>query len=126
MTPPSLSPGAPVGIFDSGVGGLSVLRVGYQGSEGAYSYLAGLRHFGTEPREVSYRGYDGFEMMLEALEAEEIDRAILPLENSTSGSVTPNYDLLARLDPFLSNLRGDPRFEALMRDVRRRADAIEV
>ena len=77
--------------------GLSVLRVGYQGSEGAYSYLAGLRHFGTESREVSYRGYDGFEMMLEALEAEEIDRAILPLENSTSGSVTPNYDLLARM-----------------------------
>jgi len=77
--------------------GLSLLRVGYQGSEGAYSYLAGLRHFGTQSREVSYRGYDGFEMMLEALEAEELDRAILPLENSTSGSVTPNYDLLARM-----------------------------
>ena len=77
--------------------GISVLRVGYQGSEGAYSYLAGLRHFGTQSREISYRGYEGFEMMLEALEAEEIDRAILPLENSTSGSVTPNYDLLARM-----------------------------
>ena len=36
--------------------------------------------------------------MLEALEADEIDRAILPLENSTSGSVTPNYDLLARMN----------------------------
>jgi chorismate mutase/prephenate dehydratase len=78
-------------------GGLSVLRVGYQGSEGAYSYLAGLRHFGAQSREVSYRGYEGFEMMLEALEADELDRAILPLENSTSGSVTPNYDLLARM-----------------------------
>jgi chorismate mutase/prephenate dehydratase len=78
-------------------GGLAVLRVGYQGSEGAYSYLAGLRHFGAQSREVSYRGYEGFEMMLEALEADELDRAILPLENSTSGSVTPNYDLLARM-----------------------------
>src|SRR5262245_57528855 len=79
-------------------GGLAVLRVGYQGSEGAYSYLAGLRHFGAQSREVSYRGYEGFEMMLEALEADELDRAILPLENSTSGSVTPNYDLLARMN----------------------------
>ena len=73
-----------------------LLRVGYQGSEGAYSHMAGLRHFGTQSREVSYRGYDGFETMIESLEAGEIDRAILPLENSTSGSVTPNYDLLAR------------------------------
>jgi len=77
--------------------GQSLLRVGYQGSEGAYSYLAALRHFGPQSREVSYRGYEGFEMMLEALEADELDRAILPLENSTSGSVTPNYDLLARM-----------------------------
>ena len=77
--------------------GAAVLRVGYQGSEGAYSHLAGLRHFGTQSRDVSYRGYEGFEMMLEALEAGDVDRAILPLENSTSGSVTPNYDLLARM-----------------------------
>ena len=76
----------------------SVLRVGYQGSEGAYSHMAGLKHFGAAFRDVVYRGYDGFEMMLEALEADEIDRAILPLENSTSGSVTPNYDLLARMN----------------------------
>ena len=76
----------------------SVLRVGYQGSEGAYSHMAGLKHFGAAVRDVVYRGYDGFEMMLEALEADEIDRAILPLENSTSGSVTPNYDLLARMN----------------------------
>jgi chorismate mutase/prephenate dehydratase len=77
---------------------VAVLRVGYQGSEGAYSYLAGLRHFGVQSREVSYRGFDGFEAMLESLEQDEIDRAILPLENSTSGSVTPNYDLLARMN----------------------------
>jgi len=72
-----------------------ILRVGYQGSEGAYSHLAGRSHFAASGKAVAYRGYDTFESMIRSLEAEEIDRAILPLENSTSGSVTPNYDLLA-------------------------------
>ncbi len=80
------------------VAGAAILRVGYQGSEGAYSHMAGLRHFGAQPREVSYRGYESFETMLESLENDEIDRAVLPLENSTSGSVTANYDLLARMN----------------------------
>ncbi len=35
-----------------------------------------------------------------------------------------NHDVLARLDPFLANLRGDPRYESLMRDVKRKVDAI--
>ena len=46
---------------------------------------------------VFYRGYDTFEAMLEAVEEGDLDRAVLPLENSISGSVTPNYDLLARM-----------------------------
>ncbi|MEO8500707.1 MAG: 3-deoxy-7-phosphoheptulonate synthase [Vicinamibacteria bacterium] len=76
----------------------SMIRVGYQGSEGAYSHMAGLRHFSAQSREVLYRGFDAFDAMLEAVEADEIDRAVLPLENSTSGTVTPNYDLLARMN----------------------------
>lgn len=75
-----------------------VLHVGYQGSEGAYSHLAAQRHFGTWTGGVVYRGYLGFEPLLEAVEAAQIHRAILPLENSTSGSITPNYDLLARMN----------------------------
>ncbi|MBK5256981.1 MAG: 3-deoxy-7-phosphoheptulonate synthase [Vicinamibacteria bacterium] len=76
----------------------AVLSVGYQGSEGAYSHQAGLRHFGTRTSEVRYRGYQSFEALLEGVETGEVDRAVLPLENSTSGSVTPNYDLLTRMN----------------------------
>lgn len=75
-----------------------VLRVGYQGSEGAYSHLAGQRHFGAWVGEAIYRGFASFEALLDAVADEEVDRAILPLENSTSGSITPNYDLLARMN----------------------------
>ncbi|RPJ83602.1 MAG: prephenate dehydratase, partial [Acidobacteria bacterium] len=73
-------------------------RVGYQGTEGAYSDLAARRHFGPRGADVSYRGYDTFEEMLEKVQNGELDYAVLPLENTTSGSVTAAYDLLARMD----------------------------
>ena len=72
------------------------LRVGYQGSEGAYSHLAAQRHFGAEMPAATHRGFGSFEAMMSALEGGEIDRAVLPLENSISGTIAPNYDLLAR------------------------------
>jgi len=74
------------------------VRVGYQGTEGAYSHSAARRHFGPRGGEATYHGYDSFEAMLEAVEASEVDFAVLPLENTTSGSVTLSYDLLARMD----------------------------
>lgn len=37
-----------------------------------------------------------------------------------------NHDLLSRRDPFLANLRGDPRYDALMTDVERRMRALEI
>jgi chorismate mutase/prephenate dehydratase len=74
------------------------LRVGYQGTEGAYSEMAARRHFGARGGEVSYRGHEGFEEMLAAVQDGDLDYAVLPLENTTSGSVTAAYDLLARMD----------------------------
>jgi len=74
------------------------VRVGYQGTDGAYSHSAARRHFGPRAGEASYHGYDSFEAMLEAVEGGELDFAVLPLENTTSGSVTSSYDLLARMD----------------------------
>jgi chorismate mutase/prephenate dehydratase len=76
----------------------ATIRVGYQGIEGAYSHSAARRHFGPRDGEASYRGYDSFETMLDAVESEELDFAVLLLENTTSGSVTASYDLLARMD----------------------------
>jgi len=74
------------------------LRVGYQGTEGAFSELAGRRYFGPRGVEVSYRGYDTFQEMLEAVHDGELDYGVLPIENTTSGSVTAAYDLLSRMD----------------------------
>jgi chorismate mutase/prephenate dehydratase len=74
------------------------IRVGYQGTEGAYSELAARRHFGPRGPDVSYRGYDTFQDMLEDVHGGELDYGVLPIENTTSGSVTAAYDLLSRMD----------------------------
>ncbi len=75
-----------------------MLVVGYPGAEGAWSHLAAERHFGTGGGPITYRGYVSFGAMLEAVQAGAIDRALLPIENTTAGSINESYDLLARMD----------------------------
>jgi chorismate mutase/prephenate dehydratase len=74
------------------------LRVGYQGGEGAYSHIAARRHFGPREGGTIYRGCGTFEEMLEAVRSGALDRAVLPIENTTSGSVDLAYELLTRMD----------------------------
>ena len=73
------------------------LLVGYQGTEGAYSQLAALRHFSGAAGSVRCVGYHSFREMLESLKAREIDYAVLPIENSIAGSINESYDLLAKM-----------------------------
>lgn len=76
-------------------GSNDTVAVGYQGTEGAYSELAAKRHFAG--RSVRCIGYHSFREMLEALQAREIDFAVLPIENSIAGSINESYDLLAKM-----------------------------
>jgi len=73
------------------------LRVGYQGSEGAYSELAAKKHFMGTAKPLRCIGYHSFRQMLEALKAGELDYAVLPIENSIAGSINESYDLLAKM-----------------------------
>ena len=73
------------------------LRVGYQGSEGAYSELAAKHHFTGAAKPLRCVGYHSFRQMLEALKSRELDYAVLPIENSIAGSINESYDLLARM-----------------------------
>ncbi len=76
----------------------SAIVVGYQGGEGAYSYLAARRYFGARDVDVTYRGFGTFKDLLEAVKNEHIAYAVLPIENTTAGSINESYDLLARMD----------------------------
>ena len=68
-------------------------RVAYQGVEGAYGNLAALHYFG-ENRGIRFLHLPCFEETVNAVEAGHADYAVLPIENSTAGSVTDTYDLL--------------------------------
>ncbi len=68
-------------------------RVVYQGEPGAYSEEACAGYFGPE---VSSRGLPWFGDVFFALERGEADYAVLPIENSSTGSIRQVYDLLAQ------------------------------
>lgn len=74
------------------------LRVAYTGTEGAYGHHAACQHFGVASRPVALKAYGTFREMLEAVIEGRADRGVLPIENTTAGSVYEAYDLLLRLN----------------------------
>ncbi len=72
----------------------AVLRIAFQGGEGAYSHIAAQRFFSSRTG-VAYRGFEKFSEVVEAVERGEADRAFLPIENTTAGAIHEVYDLLA-------------------------------
>jgi chorismate mutase/prephenate dehydratase len=70
----------------------------YLGAEGSYSHQAACRHFGARGGPVVYRGGGSFEELLLAVRDGGADFALLPIENTTAGSINEAYDLLARMN----------------------------
>lgn len=67
------------------------VRVVYQGLEGAYAHQAALEYFGDD---VNCFHVERWRDAMEAIKEGSADYAVLPLENSTAGIVSDNYDLL--------------------------------
>jgi chorismate mutase/prephenate dehydratase len=71
------------------------LRVAYQGVEGSYSHLTAQRRYAGYPEGVLLEGFETFRGAAEAVRGGSADRALLPIENTTAGSINEVYDLLA-------------------------------
>jgi chorismate mutase/prephenate dehydratase len=71
------------------------LRVAYQGVEGSYSHLTAQRRYSGLPEGVLLEGFETFREAAEAVRSGAADRALLPIENTTAGSINETYDLLA-------------------------------
>ncbi len=67
------------------------VRVVYQGVEGAYAHGAALQYFGDDADVFHVRTW---EEAMTAVERGEADYAVIPIENSSAGAVTDNYDLM--------------------------------
>ncbi len=71
------------------------ISVSYQGTRGAYSHQAAMRHFSERYDDIRCIGFKTFEKAAIAVEEGETDVAILPIENTTAGSINDTYDVLA-------------------------------
>ncbi|MBV8755630.1 MAG: chorismate mutase [Deltaproteobacteria bacterium] len=71
------------------------LRVTYQGVEGSYSHLAAQRRYGGRPGGALLTGFDSFRGAANEVLHGAADLALLPIENTTAGSINETYDLLA-------------------------------
>lgn len=72
-------------------GDVPSMAIGYQGVPGCYSYQASLEYFGEKVQTLSCHS---FRDVFEALAEGRIQYGVLPIENSTSGSINDVYDLL--------------------------------
>ena len=65
--------------------------IAFQGEWGAYSEEAIHQFFGSETSTQPCRSFEG---VFQAVESGEADYGVLPVENSTAGSINQAYDLL--------------------------------
>lgn len=77
------------------------IRVAYQGTDGAFSHQAAMRHFEQRYENVECIGFTRFDQAAEAVDEEQVDVAILPIENTTAGSINDTYDILAAKNLFI-------------------------
>ena len=68
------------------------MKVAIQGNEGSYSHIAVDNYF--KGKEYSLVECSQFLDVFDALRSEEADTIVVPIENSTFGSIYQNYDLL--------------------------------
>ena len=76
----------------------SKARVVFQGTEGAYGQAAMKNYFGENCNSYHVRT---FRDAMEAIEEGAADYAVLPIENSSAGSVNEMYDLLVEFENYI-------------------------
>ncbi len=69
-------------------------RVAFLGSKGSYSHLATREYFSRKNTELVELNCDQFKEVTQTVESGHADYGVLPIENTSSGSINEVYDLL--------------------------------
>ncbi len=73
-------------------------KIVFQGLEGAYSQQAMMEYFGTQ---CDSYPVETWKDAMDAIKSGQADFAVLPIENSSAGIVSENYDLLVEYDNYI-------------------------
>ncbi|KXO14029.1 Chorismate mutase I / Prephenate dehydratase [Moritella sp. JT01] len=73
---------------------VSVARVAFLGDKGSYSNLACKKYFARQDDRLVELGFPTFQKIITAVEKGQADYGMLPIENTSSGSINDVYDLL--------------------------------
>lgn len=82
-----------IGVREMALSKGKEIIVGYQGVPGSYSDEALIKYFGEG---YNSKNFEEFEDVFQALKFNAIDYGIVPIENSTTGSINKNYDLIKK------------------------------
>jgi chorismate mutase/prephenate dehydratase len=74
----------------------AALRASFQGTVGAYSHIAARKYFAARSTQMEFVGAETFTEALELAETGTVGYAVLPIENTTAGSINQVYDLLRK------------------------------
>ncbi|MFA0084860.1 chorismate mutase [Vibrio sp. 10N.286.49.C2] len=69
-------------------------RVAFLGSKGSYSHLASREYFSRKNTELIELNCDQFKEVTKTVESGHADYGVLPIENTSSGSINEVFDLL--------------------------------
>jgi chorismate mutase/prephenate dehydratase len=70
------------------------VTVAFLGDKGSYSYLASHRYFSRRAEKIIESGCQNFADIMHLVESGHVDYGVLPIENTSSGSINEVYDLL--------------------------------
>ena len=73
---------------------LPAVSVAFLGDKGSYSYLASHRYFSRRAETIIESGCQSFQEIMQLVESGHVDYGMLPIENTSSGSINEVYDLL--------------------------------
>jgi chorismate mutase/prephenate dehydratase len=78
-------------IMSSSISLEKSLHIGYLGTEGSNTHMAATKKFGSQ---VSYSPCESISAVFQAVEQDECEYGVVPIENSTEGVVTYTIDML--------------------------------
>ena len=73
---------------------IPTVSVAFLGDKGSYSYLASHRYFSRRAEKINEYGCQSFNEILQQVESGHVDYGMLPIENTSSGSINEVYDAL--------------------------------